>query len=381
MLSDIIYLDNNASTRPDPAVLEAMMRQASEGYGNPSGQHVRAAAAANAITAARRSLAELADVAPNRLFFTSGATEANNTVCGQLPASPQQRARVLLSPLEHKSVIESAHAQEVKGYQVEYLPVRDGRVDVQKAQPLFGEDVALVAVMLANNETGHLQPVAELVELSRAVGARFHCDATQALGKIPVSLTDLDVDTAAFSAHKLHGPMGIGALYVRRGLSLSPLLRGGGQQAGMRAGTENVPAIVGFGVAAEKARLLLSEAETACRANVRRLTALLRDGLPGLQVLSSETGLPNTLLIRIPYTDAEQVLAHCPGVAASTGSACATLSPEPSHVLLALYGDADFARECLRLSVSRYTTTEHITAAASQLTTAVRLVQELRATA
>lgn len=381
MLSDIIYLDNNASTRPDPAVLEAMLRQASDGYGNPSGQHMRAAAAADAITAARHSLAQLADVAPNRLFFTSGATEANNTIFAKLPAPPQQRARLLLSPIEHKSVIESAHAQEARGYHVDYLPITDGRVDLQKAQSQLSEDVALVAVMLANNETGHVQPVAELVELSHAVGAHFHCDATQALGKIPVSLTGLDVDTAAFSAHKLHGPMGVGALYVRRGLSLPPLLRGGGQQAGMRAGTENVPAIVGFGVAAEQARLLMPDSDQTCRAHVGLLTELLREALPGLQVLSSDAGLPNTLLIRIPYTDAEQVLAQCPGVAASTGSACATLSPEPSHVLLALYGDADFARECLRLSVSRYTTTEEIKAAAIQLTAAALRVQALRASA
>ena len=381
MLSDIIYLDNNASTRPDPAVLEAMMRQASEGYGNPSGQHARAVAAADAITTARRSLADLADVPPNRLFFTSGATEANNTVFAQLPSSPRRRVRLLVSPIEHRSVLESAHAQETKGYRVEYLPVRDGRVDAPKAQALFADDVALVAVMLANNETGHLQPVAELVELSHGVGAQFHCDATQGLGKLAFSLTGLDVDSAALSAHKLHGPMGIGALYVRRGLSLSPLLRGGGQQAGMRAGTENVPAIVGFGIAADQARVLLAESEQNCRAHVHLLSELLRSGLPELQVLSCETGLPNTLLVRIPHSDAEQVLAHCPGVAASTGSACATLSPEPSHVLLALYGDPDFARECLRLSVSRYTTADEITAAASQLIAAARYVHELRAIA
>ena len=149
----------------------------------------------------------------------------------------------------------------------------------------------------------------------------------------------------------------------------------------MRAGTENVPAIVGFGVAADQARLLMSDTDQTCRANVGLLTDLLRGALPGLQVLSSDAGLPNTLLIRIPDTEAEQVLAHCPGVAASTGSACATLSPEPSHVLLALYGDADFARECLRLSVSRYTTTDEITAAASQLTAAALRVQTLRASA
>lgn len=381
MLSDIIYLDNNASTRPDPAVLEAMLFQASEGYGNPSGQHTRAVAAAEAIAKARRSVAELADVPANRLFFTSGATEANNTAFEQLPALTSNRARLLISPIEHKSVIESAHAQAAKGYRVEYLPVRDGRVDVDQARGMFADDVALVAVMLANNETGHVQPVGDLVQLARAVGAHFHCDATQALGKIPISLTGLDVDSAAFSAHKLHGPMGVGALYVRRGLALSPLLRGGGQQSGMRAGTENVPAIVGFGVAAERARATLAEADTLCRSHIRRLTELLRDGIPGLQVLSADDGLPNTLLVRIPDSDAEQVLAHCPGVAASTGSACATLSPEPSHVLLALYGDAELARECLRLSVSRYTTSNEIADAAPQLIAAARRVQELRAIA
>lgn len=379
VLSNIIYLDNNASTRPEKAVIDAMARQATEGYGNPSGQHRRATAAAAVVTSARRDLSALADVPASRLFFTSGATESNNTVFAQLVHNPHSRQRILVSPVEHKSVLASAHAQEVNGYRVDYLPMLDGRVDVPAARSMFDDDVALVAVMLANNETGHVQPIAELSGLAHAVGAQLHCDATQALGKLPVSLTELDVDTASFSAHKMHGPMGIGALYVRRGLTLRPLLRGGDQQSGVRAGTENVPAIAGFGVAAALASAHLHEFAGVCGGLTRRLADRLQAGLPELEVLSSPDGLANTLLVRIPGTDAEQLLAHSPGVAASTGSACATLSPEPSHVLLALWGDADLARECIRLSVSRYTTEEEIDLASQQLVTAALVVGRLRA--
>lgn len=375
MSEEAIYLDFNATTPVDEAVLQAMLPWLGKSFGNPASQHVRGAAAARAVETARGHLATLIGCASNEVVFTSGATEANNLALkGVVACAEAGRNRVVVAETEHKSVLDTADWLGHEGVAVDLVPVgRDGAVDPADVARLMGPDVVLVSVMLANNETGVVSDVEEIAAIARDVGAIVHTDATQALGKIAVDVRSLGVDLASFSAHKVYGPQGVGALYVRRRTALAPLFHGGGHERGIRSGTLNVPGIVGFGAAAVAA----AERGTMDAARSRELVDLLRSRLtaafPSLQAVvrtHAENGpatLPNTFTARFPGADAEAIMTNAPYVAVSTGSACTSLVPSPSHVLTAILGDADAAAECIRFSVGRPTTEDDVIRAAAEI--------------
>jgi cysteine desulfurase len=357
----VIALDFNATTPVDPAVLEAMLPWLRERWGNPSSDHPLGREARAAVEAARAEVATLIRANPDEIVFTSGGTEADDLAVRGIRS---ERPAILTTAIEHPAVAEACAAS---GREVRRIPPSaDGRVPVVPA----GDDVALVTVMLANNETGVLQPVAELA--GRAGGALVHTDAAQAVGRIPVDVDALGVDLLTIAGHKLHAPKGVGALYVRRGTPLAPRQLGGGQERGLRAGTENVAGIVALGAACRIAGERLADDAVRIRALRDRLEERLVAGVPGLRVTgASAERLPNTLHVRFPGVGRD-VLARAPQVLASTGSACHAEGIRPSGVLLAMGIRPDDARGAVRLSLGRTTTADEIEAAADALVEAAR---------
>lgn len=375
-----IYLDNNATTPLDSRVLEAMMPYLTGEYGNASSSHSFGSAAGAAVNLAREELAGAIGAAPEEIVFLSGATEADNTV---LLGCLRPGERLVTAATEHEAILEPARYAESAGAGLTVLPVDEhGRVSPDALRETLSEDppVALVSIMPANNETGTINPVRELAEVAREFGVPFHTDAAQALGKIPVNVDDLGVDAMSLSAHKLYGPKGVGALYVRRRprsgvrrLRPEPLLRGGGQERALRSGTLNVPGIVGLGRAAALAAEILPEEAERVAALRDELHQRLLDALPEACLNGHpEKRLPNTLNISFPGVRASELLAAAPEVAASAGSACASDSPEPSHVLRAMGVDEEVALSSVRLSLGRFTTGEDVGQAAEALVRAVR---------
>ncbi len=382
MAGPAIYLDYNATTPLDPRVIDAMRPCWQEHFGNPaSTTHAFGWAAAALVDAARISLARGLGARPDEIVFTSGATEADNlAIKGTAWASRERGDHIVTCATEHKAVLDPCHRLASDGFAVTVVPVRrDGLVDENAFLAALTPRTVLASVMLANNETGVLQPVASLAHLCRERGVRFHCDATQAVGRIPVSLAALGVDLLSCSAHKLYGPRGVGALLVRRTTPrqrLVPLLDGGGHQQGLRSGTLNAPGIVGFARALE---LCLGEQE----AEAGRLAALrdrLRDAVAGALAGVVENGgeaprLPNTLSLSFAGVDGGALLAGLGSLAVSPGSACTSADPRPSHVLLALGHSSGLARASLRLSLGRWTTEEEVDEAAAVV---IRQVTRLR---
>jgi len=364
MKDDLIYLDFNATTPVLPAALEAMLPWFSARFGNASSTHAHGREAADAVAHARSVVAEALGVQAATVVFTSGATEANNI------ALRGAGRRVVVPSTEHKAVLETARSLEHA-----IVPVfADGRVDLDALEAAAARG-GLVSVMLANNETGVIQDLPAVVEIARSAGCLVHTDATQAFGKVSVDLGALDVDFASVSAHKVYGPKGVGALYVRRGVGLAPILTGGGHERGLRSGTLNVPGIVGFGVAASN--LDFGESAGRQRKMVDQLLSAF-SGMRSFQVFSDHhRGLPNTLSIRFDGADAEAVMANCPALCISTGSACTAAVPEPSHVLLAMGIPASDAFQTLRISVGRCTTSDEIDRAARAIVAAVERVRSL----
>ncbi|WP_208983287.1 cysteine desulfurase family protein [Geodermatophilus obscurus] len=382
-----VYLDFNATTPVDPDVLAAMLPWFADQYGNAASQHLLGRAADDAVEEARRSVAELIGCSPGEIIFTSGATESNNQALkGVLDTAAKDERSLVTSEIEHKAVLDVCDWLTGRRVNVRRVNVaRNGVVEVADLARSLTPRTTLVSVMAANNETGVVQPLDVISRMARDVGALVHTDATQAVGKIPFDVNDVDVDLASFSSHKMYGPKGVGALYVRRRTPLAALLHGGGHERGLRSGTLNVPGIVGFG---EAARLALQR-QAGDAAHCRRLVAVLRgrleDLVPGAQATitcrrepsKDLKMLPNTLNMRFPGADAEAVLANAPLIAASSGSACTARVPEPSHVLVAMLQDESQARECIRFSVGRTTTEADVLAAAEQVAVAVERVREL----
>ncbi|MBF0875434.1 cysteine desulfurase [Gluconobacter cerevisiae] len=378
----MIYLDYFSTTPCDPTVVAAMLPWFGEDFGNPHSVHGPGRKAAEAVERARESVAGLLGVEAREIVFTSGATEANNLAikgaARHLIRLGDPRRRIITVATEHKCVLESVRALAVEGFEEVVLGVdADGQVDSEALREALKVPTLLVSIMAANNETGVLQDIPQLAALAKAAGALMHVDLAQMAGKMPVSLKD--VDLASVSAHKMYGPKGIGALYVRRRprVRLEALFSGGGQERGFRSGTLPTPLVVGFGVAAELA--VANMADEAVRLRLLRddLWTQLQNGLPGTALnAAGAPRLAGTLNVCLPEgIRALDVLEACPDVAASTGSACTAAEIAPSYVLTAMGLSAQKASQCLRLSVGRSTSKADIDRAAELLIAAARTCQ------
>jgi cysteine desulfurase len=374
-----IYLDHNATTPLDPRVLEAMLPALRDTYGNASSVHHFGQQARAAVDEARAQVAALLGAAPQEVVFTASGTESDNMALrGVMALAPQDRRKLLCTTIEHHAVLHTAKALAEESFAAERIRTGpDGQIDLQDLAARLDERTVLVSVMLANNETGVLQPLADVVGLAKARGALVHCDAVQAVGKVPVDFRALGVDLLTVSAHKFYGPKGVGALLVRRGTRMAPLVRGGSQERNRRAGTENVPGIVGMGAAAAIAREALPEEAGRLAALRDRLEARLL-AVPGTERNGSEPRVPNTANLSFAGVEAESLLMalDLAGVAVSTGAACAAGAVEPSHVLRAMGLAPERVQASLRLSVGRFTTAADIERASDLIASAVLAQRE-----
>jgi cysteine desulfurase len=375
---DVVYLDNNATTRPAPEVVQAMLVHLTERYGNPSSVHRFGQLARQGIDEARAQVANLIRCADSELTFTGGGTEAINTVVRGLLAARAPRKRVVTSTVEHSATRELCQQLAREGAEIVEIPVdQGGLLDLEQLRQSVTEETALVSLLWANNETGVLFPVREVAEVCKARRVPFHCDGTQAVGKLPVDVKALGVDAMSFAAHKFHGPKGVGAYYARRGLRIRPLLIGGPQETGRRGGTENVPGIVGMGKAAELAVAALPQMERVAQLRDRLERGIL-ERIEGAAVNGSTAQrLPNTTNIGFPRLEAEAILLLLSeqGVCASAGAACSSGSLEPSHVLKAMQVDERLAHGAIRFSLSRYTTEAEVDRALEVLPGVIRRLQ------
>ncbi len=363
-----IYLDFNASTPLCPEARAAMLPLLEEAFGNPQSDHWAGRPAREAIEAARAQVASLIGAQPDEIVFTSGATEANNAaIRGVWAARGRSGGRIAISAVEHPAVVEPCRALAAAGARLERLPVdRHGRVQPAAFDP--GPDCVLLTVMHANNEVGTLQPVVELAAAARAAGAVAHTDAAQSVGKIPVDVGELGVDLLSLAGHKLHGPKGVGALYLRRGAPWAPLILGSRHQQGRRAGTESALLAAGLGAACAAAAARLAAMDSVRRLR-DRLWERLRAGLGArvVQLGHPELRLPNTLMVAFPGRLGADVLARCPGLAASTGAACRGRDAELSPTLRAMNVDPAVGAGAVRLSLGRTTTAAEVDDAAALL--------------
>ncbi len=365
--ANLIYLDNNATTPVDPRVVEAMLPALREGWGNPSSGHRRGRLAKEMVEAARAEVAACLGVLPDEVVFTSGGSESDNWALGGIVAA-RGGGHVVTSAVEHPAVLATARALERSGrIRLTVVGVdRSGRADPDEVICALASDTILVSLMLANNEVGTLQPVAEIAEACRRRGVPVHTDAAQAVGKVPVDAATLGVDLLTVAGHKLYAPKGVGVLVVRRGVAIAPMILGAGHERGLRAGTENVPGTVGLGAACELVRRDLAGEEPRLAALRDALEASLADGFPGLVHHGHrELRLPNTASVAFPGVDANALLAAlAEKVAASAGAACHTGAVHPSAVLTAMGVDAATATATVRFSLGRFTTAAEIEAGA-----------------
>ncbi len=360
-----IYLDNNATTKVDEDVLAEMMPFFTEYYGNPSSIHVFGERVGHSLKTARKQVQALIGAEyDHEVVFTSCGTESDSTaILSALKAQPE-RKEIITTTVEHPAVLTLCEFLEKDGYTIHRLGVDGkGRLDLDEYKRLLSDRVAIVSVMWANNETGTLFPVVEMAELANAAGVMFHTDAVKAVGKLPIDLKNTKIDMLSLSGHKLHAPKGVGALYVRRGLRYRPLLRGGHQERGRRAGTENAAAIVALGKACEQAMDHMEYENTTVKALRDRLEQGILAQVPNAFVTGDpDNRLPNTANIAFEYIEGEAILMllNKEGIAASSGSACTSGSLEPSHVMRAMDIPYTAAHGTVRFSLSRYNTQEEI---------------------
>ena len=364
MNGNLIYLDNNATTAVAPEVLDAMMPYLRDWYGNPSSMYSFAGSAHKAVAKAREQVAALLGASPEEIVFTSCGTESDSTaILGAFEAQPEKR-HFITSRVEHSAIIAMGQFLERKGFRVTYLDVDEkGQLDLEQLDKAMTPETGIVSLMYANNETGTIFPIAEAAAMIKAHGIPFHVDAVQAVGKIPLDLSVLPLDYLAMSGHKLHAPKGVGVLYARRGAPFRPFLRGGHQESGRRAGTENVPYIVGLGAACELAARHIQDENTRVKALRDKLEAGLLATIPNARVNGNPANrLPNTTNISFKYVEGEAILLLLDqeGICASSGSACTSGSLEPSHVLRSMGVPFTYAHGSVRLSLSRYTTEAEI---------------------
>jgi cysteine desulfurase len=372
-----VYLDYNATTPVDPRVVEAMLPHLGHYFGNPSSSHSYGDQPRHALGQARAQVAALVGAGPDEIVFTGSGSEADNLALrGAVLAAKTDRPHVITQVTEHPGILEACHALErLHGTEVTYLPVDgDGLVDPAALAAALTKHTVLVSVMAANNETGALQPIAELARITHAHGALFHCDAAQTTGKIPLDVRDLGVDLMTIVGHKMYAPKGIAALYVRQGVALEPLIYGGGQEHGLRSGTENVALTAGLGAAAQLAAEELADGGAQRIATLRdRLHTGLTARLPGRIHLNgpAEPRLPNTLNISIDGIRGHELLDAVPEMAASTGSACHSGNHRPSPVLSAMGLPETRSLAAIRLSLGRWTTADDIDRTVERLERAV----------
>ena len=378
-----IYFDYAATTPADQEVAALMAEVMVHSFGNPSSVHGFGREALAIVAKARRQLAELIGARPQEIVYTSGGSESDNLALkGAAYACRQRGNHIVTTAIEHHALLHSCQQLEGQGFTVTYLqPDKDGRIDPAAVSAALRDETILISVMFANNEVGTVQPIREIGALARDRGIWFHTDAVQAAGHLPIDVAAMNIDLLSLSGHKFYGPKGIGALYVRSGIRLEPQIAGGAQERGLRAGTENVPAIAGLGLAAEKAQSG-QMAETARLGNLsKQLIDEIEAKLPRA-VLNGhrQQRLPGNVNFSFPGISGESLLMNLDmaGIAASSGSACAAGSLEPSHVLLAMGLDPELARSSLRISLGRGNTAAEIEYLAEQLVAIVRRVEGLR---
>ena len=359
------YLDNNATTQIDPKVIEAMQPYLSVYFGNPSSQHGFGVPVEKAVQRAREQVADfLGAEYPDEIIFTSCATESDNTALWSALWSQKGKTEIITTPIEHPAIMQTCDFLSSHGATIKYLKMNNfGQIDLNEFESLLTENTALASVMWANNETGNIYPVPELAEIAHRHGVMFHTDAVQAVSKIPVDLKSTKINMLSFSGHKIHAPKGVGVLYVRRGTRFVPFMKGGHQERGRRAGTENVPYIVGLGVACELAKQHLNEVATRIRALRDKLQDGILKSIPECFVTGDVNNrTDNTLNVAFKFVEGEAILLMLNefGIAASSGSACSSESLEPSHVMRAMNVPFAAAHGTIRFSLSRFTTEEEI---------------------
>ncbi len=378
-----IYMDYHATTPVDPRVVEAMSPYFSENFGNAASRnHAFGWRAEEAVGSARSQIAELIGAVPREIVFTSGATESDNlAIKGVAEMHAERGNHIIICATEHRAVLDTCRRLEKQGYRISYLPVQpDGLMDLETVRRALSDKTILISIMYANNEIGVIQPIADIGQLARDHGVLFHVDAAQAVGKIPLDVERDQIDLMSFTAHKIYGPKGIGALYVRRKprLRLSPQMDGGGHERGMRSGTLNVPGIVGFGRACELCQAEMNEEA----ARLRSLRDKLKDGILNRIADVSINGslehrLPHNLNVSFAHVDGESLLMGLNDIAVSSGSACTTDLPEPSHVLQALGVKNELAHSSLRFGLGRFNTEEEVDYAIDRVAEVVSRLREL----
>jgi cysteine desulfurase len=379
-----IYMDYHATTPVDPRVVETMLPYFTEHFGNAASRnHPFGWEAEEAVDIARRQVADLIGATPKEVIFTSGATESNNlAIKGVAEMYREKGNHIITCVTEHKAVIDTCKKLEKQGLRVTYLPVqKDGRISLDELRASITDKTILITIMTANNEIGVIQPIAEIGAIAKGKGILFHTDAVQAVGKVPFDVTAMKADLVSISAHKIYGPKGVGALYVRRRsprVLLAEQISGGGHERGMRSGTLNVPGIVGLGKAAELCRLEMQTDAERLGMLRDRLNERLHKNLDEIYINGSmEHRLPHNLNISFAYVEGESLLMGINDVAVSSGSACTSASLEPSYVLKALGAGDDLAHSSIRFGLGRWTTEEEVDYVIDKLTKVVRRLREM----
>jgi cysteine desulfurase len=376
-----IYFDNNATTMVAPEVLEAMKPFFGELYANPSSMHTFGGQVAHHVKKAREQVAALLGCEPSEVVFTGCGTESDNWAINGVLATVPHKRKVITTRVEHPAVLTTVRELANRGYNVVELSVdSEGRLDPAEYEAELDENTALVTIMYANNETGVMFPVEKLAAMARAKGVTFHTDAVQTVGKVPLDLSKSSIDLLSISGHKLHAPKGTGVLYVRKGTRILPYMTGGHQEGGRRAGTENVPSIVGLGKACEMAREFIVDENTRVKALRDRLENAILANSPDCRVNGGKAErLPNTTNISFEFVEGEAILLLMDryGVCASSGSACTSGSLEPSHVLRAMGVPFTAAHGSIRFSLSRYNTQEEIDFVAERMPAVIKRLREL----
>ena len=387
VIKNSIYLDNHATTAVDPVVAEAMWPYLTEHFGNPaSSGHAYGWVAKEAVELAREHVAALIGATPKEIVFTSGATESTNlAIIGTARANAFRGKHVVTLATEHKATLDACEALVLEGFEVTVLPVMtSGQVDMAQLEASLRKDTVLVSVLMANNEIGTILPIAEIGVICRERGIVFHTDVAQATGKLPIDVGAMSVDLMSITAHKMHGPKGVGALYVRRGrprLRVNALIHGGGQERGLRSGTLSPHQLVGLGQTCVLAKLALDNGEVeSMRSKRDRLWSILSEGVEGIVLNASmENRLPNNLNVSIPAVDSKALLIATRQVAVSSGSACASSNLTPSHVLQAIGAAQEEMHTAVRFGVGRFNTDEEIEQAGALFVEKVVEVREMGA--